>query len=121
MTPIKTMPDLPWTEQSAKEIAAAGKDLAAASDFAWQVGDLFVAGWYYPALAGPPWFWFALTTNFERRHIRVLNELRPAIPAGATTAVDKDFIAGLRFAQFYGFKPTGETQQDGQYLVYRRD
>lgn len=118
MIAIETLPDLPWTEQSAAEIAKA-PGLVEDSDFAWQVDDLFVAGWHYPVLAGPPWFWFALTENFERKDVRRLLILRPKIPAGAFTAVQRDFVAGHRFAKYFGFQPTGDVVE-GDYLVYRR-
>lgn len=123
MTPINALPDLPWTPQAVKEIERAGPDLIPNSDFAWRVGDLFIAGWAYPTLVGPPWFWFALTTNFERQHVRRLMELRPNIPANAHTAVAQGYAVGDRFARFFGFKPTGETADMGgePYLLYRRD
>lgn len=121
MIPIKSLPDLPWTEQSAKEIARS-PNLVKESDFAWQVDDLFIAGWTYREFTSPPWFWFALTTEFERKHIRRLTELRPMIPSGSLTLVQKGWQVGDRFAKFYGFKPTGEeaTEFGDEYLVYGR-
>ena len=49
--------------------------------------------------------------------------LRELIPVGSHTAVLETFEAGHRFAKFYGFSETGESQQhEGKtYLIYRRD
>jgi len=121
MTPISTLPDLPWTEWSAAEIAKA-PNLVEESDFAWQIGDKFIAGWQYPALAGPAWFWFALTTNLRPMDLRTMMGMVPQLPVNAHTAVARDFEAGIKFAQFFGFKPTGESTSVGgvEYLEFRR-
>jgi hypothetical protein len=91
--------------------------------FAYQVDDLFIAGWHYPVLAGPPWFWFALTKDFVGMKLRRLKELQPRIPPNAHTAVELGWQAGDRFARFFGFRPTDQVLEvDGtEYIVYRRD
>lgn len=107
MIPINHLPDLDWTEQSAREIEKS-PTLVEDSDFAWQIDDLFIAGWAYPSLVAPPWFWFALTKKFARKNVRRLMELQPRIPPNAHTLVLRDWGLGERFAKFFGFLPTDE-------------
>jgi len=122
MTPIKALPDLEWTDQSAKEIALS-PGLVEQSDFAWQVGDDFIAGWYYPVFMGPAYFWFALTKVFAGMKLRRLRELQPRLPTNAITYVEDGWEAGDRFARYFKFYPTEETRDvgDSTYRVYRRD
>lgn len=121
MTPIDSLPNLDWTEESAKEIAA-HSTLVEDSDFAYQLGDWFVGGWHYPSLIGPPWFWFALAKGADVARIRQLRLLQPRLPADMHTLVRREWTTGDRFARFFGFKPTDEVHVvDGEeYLVYRR-
>lgn len=122
MTPIKTLPELDWTDQAKAEIASQPADFVANSDFAWQIDDLFIAGWYYPALSSPPWFWFAMTNKFAGMKLRRLYEYQFRIPSGAETSVEAGWEVGDKFAKTFGFVPTGEifTQNGVQYLKYRR-
>jgi len=122
MIQINAVPDLDWTEESQREINR-NPELVAESDFAWQIGDWFIAGWHYPVFAGPPWFWFAMTKDFAGMKLRRLQELQPRLPVNCHAAVLKGWTAGERFAKHFGFSPTGDevTVEDELFLVYRRD
>lgn len=123
MTPIKQLPDLPWTENSRWEIDEVGAaTLFEVTDAAWRIEDLLVVGLIYENYLTPPWFWFALTTNIKFRDLVSFKDFEQKIPKGTRTAVAADFPSALRFAKFYGFTPTGEeTERSGRkYLVFRR-
>lgn len=100
-----------------------GDDLIAASDVAYVIGKVAIAGLIYTSFTSPPWFWFGLTKNARIRDLIDFRALREQIPQGAETAVRSDFEAGHRFASFYGFSRTGLVRDHGgmTYDVYRRD
>lgn len=121
MIRIDSLPDLPWTEHSGAEIARA-PGLIEESVAAWQIEDLFIAGWCQPNLVGPVWLWFALTERFRPRHVRLMLQLREALPELVYTAVDTEFPAAHRFVRFFGFHSIGETLLVNGccYTIYRR-
>lgn len=123
MTPIHKLPALNWTDNSAYEIhAVSGDELLAQSDFAWQVGNLFVMGLVYSTYTSPPWLWFALSKDVKFRDLIDSRRIKDYIPTGTLTAVAEDFPVAQRFARFYGFEETGERVEfTGRgYLIYRR-
>ncbi len=122
MIQINALPELDWTEQSAKEIARS-PTIVEDSDFAYQLGDWFVGGWKYPSFVGPPWFWFALSKQAGVGQLRRLKVLQPMMPADLHTAVLRGWTVGDKFAKWFGFKPTDEVMdiEGEEYLVYRRD
>lgn len=123
MKAIKTLPDLPWTPHAREEIVVTGASLIEASDVAYVIGSVAIAGLIYTSFTSPPWFWFGLTKNAKLRDLIDFRALREQIPQGAQTAVRSDFAAGHRFASFYGFSRTGAVREHAgnTYDVYRRD
>ncbi len=123
MKVIKALPDLPWTPHAREEIAMTGPALVAASQVAYAIGNVAIAGLIYTSFTSPPWFWFGLTKNATIRDLIDFRALREQIPQGAETAVRSDFEAGHRFASFYGFSRTGQVRDysGATYDVYRRD
>lgn len=123
MNPIKAIPNLPWSPAAQFEIALAGDDLVAQSDFAYQIGQVAICGLIYSSYVAPPWFWFALAKGTTLRDLidfrRTYMEM---IPLGAMTAVRAEAKESIRFAEFYGFEATGDKRRykGHTYLLYRR-
>lgn len=124
MSPIKDFPpDFQPSLQARQEIIVSGKELLDMSDFAWRIGAVAIVGLIYHSLVNPPWMWFALGNNVTLRDLIDFRRMQEMIPTGTLTAVDEEFKQGHRFAEFYGFRRTGEVKfhKDRTYLVYRRD
>lgn len=122
MSPIDKLPDLDWNEIARQEIIITGSNLVSQSDFAYQIGRVAIAGLIYHSYTAPPWFWFALAKNVTFRDLIDFRALREEIPAGALTAIREEWPHAIRFAEFYGFKNTGQERLYGgkTYKIYRR-
>ena len=123
MIPIKSLPDLPWTENSRNEIeAVGGNEIFRVTDYAWQLRNAVVIGLSYANFTSPPWMWFAFTHNVTFRDLIDLRRAQERLPKGTLTAVRKDFALGRRFVEFYGFAFTDiEHDVNGiTYMIYRR-
>lgn len=126
MIPIKQVTELPrldWTDQALFEMAQAGVDVIARSQFMVQLGNACVAGLIYLSYTSPPWFWFALAKGVTIRDLIDFRGASQRIPWGAHTAVREDYTEGRRFAEFYHFVPTGEgfVSNEINYLLYRKE
>lgn len=122
MTPIKGLPDLDWNDVAQQEIIVTGANLVAQSNFAYQIGQVAIAGLIYYSYISPPWFWFALAKGVTLRDLIDFRALREQIPHGALTAINEEWPNSVRFAEFYGFEDTGERRPYGGKLhrIYRR-
>lgn len=122
MSPIDHLPNLDWNEIARNEIIVTGANLIAQSDFAYQIGRVAIAGLIYHNYTSPPWFWFALAKGVTMRDLIDFRALKEEIPLGALTAVCDEWPNAVRFAEFYGFVPTGEERLygDKHYKIYRR-
>lgn len=122
MNPIDKLPDLDWNEIARQEIIITGANIVAQSDFAYQIGKVAIAGLIYHNYISPPWFWFALAKGVTLRDLIDFRALREQIPFGSMTAICEEWPNAVRFAEFYGFKDTGEKRLYGDkpYKIYRR-
>lgn len=119
---VVSLPDLDWITNARDEIAASGQDFVSETDFIWQIGNVAVAGFMYHTLLSAPWMWFVLARGISIGDLLDFRRLAEEIPLGTQTAVRADYLAGLRFAKFYGFKPTGQVHEHGRnnYMIFRR-
>jgi len=122
---IEKIPQLIWTKHSSQEFHSHHvKAIEEQTDLMWEVSldvPIAVAGLIYPSLVNPPWLWFLITEDFERRQlssIRFFSKLIKYIPRGTMTSIKEDFEEGKRFAEFFNFNPE-DVSQNG-YQVYRR-
>lgn len=123
MSPISALPPLDWSDTAFQEIELTGDQLVQQSDCAYRLGNIGVCGLIYSSYTAPPWLWFALAKDvrvgdlldFKRR-------LEALIPQGTLTGIHADFKSGIRFAEFYGFEPTGQVAPHGghDYIIYRK-
>lgn len=122
MSPIKHLPNLDWNEIAEQEIIVTGAELVSQSDFAYQIGNIAIAGLIYHSYVAPPWFWFALAKGVTLRDLLDFRALREQVPVGALTAVREEWPNAIRFAEFYGFEYTDEDRLygDKMYKIYRR-
>lgn len=126
---IETLPELDWSEQAAKELETSKAYLRETEGVELQlvVGAFVfgVVGISYATLLGRPWVWFLGSRSLEnitRFELKQLQEAAELLPRMAYTAVEKSFVAGLRFAEFLGFVPSGNEIIVGDitYLEYER-
>lgn len=122
MTPIDSLPDLEWSEFATREILATGESLVTQSDFAYQIGQVAIAGLTYTSYTSPPWFWFALSKNVTIKDLLDFRALREKIPVGSQTAVNVAWPRAARFAEFYGFEDMNVSTVVGNetYKIFRR-
>lgn len=124
MTPIDRLPPLDWSDIAREQIALEpdADALVQRSTVAVRIRDVLSAGLVYENLVSPPWFWFLLAKGVTLRDLIDFRRLRDEIPEGALTGVVADDQAAIRFAEFYGFVPTGESvDYAGRVLkIYRR-
>lgn len=106
--PIISLPNWDWTENTLDELITTGEALLDQSDFVWRIGHAAIAGFVYNSLVNPPWMWFMLTKGTTLSDLIDFRRLTRLIPIGTLTAVNENFLVGMKFAKFYGFVPTGE-------------
>jgi len=99
-----------------------GDELLRQSDFMWRLGDVAICGLVYSTFTSPPWMWFALAKGVTLRDLIDFRRLAELIPPGTTTGVRADLPVPIRFAEFYGFKPTGAVHEhEGhEFKIFRR-
>lgn len=107
---VKGMPAFEWTDHCAEEIILTGEQLLEQSDFVWRIGHIALAGFMYNSFVNPPWMWFVLAKGTTISDLIDFRRLARGIPKGTLTAVAESFEVGMKFAKFYGFEETGETQ-----------
>lgn len=115
---INELPSFDWSDLARLEMQEHGLDLIRQTDRMWRVGNVAVCGLIWSSFYQPPWMWFALGKGVTVRELLDFRGLARLIPAGTTTGVRKDQKGALRFAELYGFCPTGD--EAGDYRIYRK-
>lgn len=123
MIQIETLPLLDWNTQALFEMEQFGTSLVSQSTTMYQFGQAGVIGLIYQSLTSPPWLWAALTSGIDFPALRKFAELQKHIPSGTRTCIQAGYVAGERFAEFFGFVRTEDcfTMSGIAYNVFRRD
>lgn len=119
---IDHLPDLPWSEQALFEQDLHGMAHVEQATRMYQVGQSAVLGFTHSSLTSPPWLWFMLAREVLMSDLKALKRSTFRIPTGTRTCVQSGYEVGERFAQFFGFVPTGDsfTLQGMHYNIFRR-
>lgn len=132
--PIKFIPKLDYTEYAWKELSLVDdiKAIELGSEFITVVTQdetpLFTMGVIRHSLISSPRFWFLLCESFRGRTYWNLRALKNVIPEldrmypHLETLVAADWLIGLKFAKFCGFKATDrfETAKGRTFRVMER-
>lgn len=114
MKEIKALPELEWCARAKKQMNETDPAaLLATSQVAYQIGNAAIVGLIYTSMLGPPWLWFALADNVSFGDLIDLRRAQEKIPKGTLTSVELGDEIAIRFATFYGFRPTGQKHKNG--------
>lgn len=115
MNRIKKLPELNWSQTAKDQLAMTGEELVLESTLAFQLREAACVGLIYHSLTAPPWLWFLLAEGVSFGDLIDMRRKQELIPRGTMTAVDAGDNVALRFANFYGFRETGQSADYGGY------
>lgn len=123
MIQIEALPALDWNEQALFEMEQFGSSLVKQSTAMYQFDLAGVIGLVHSSLTSPPWLWAAFASEMDFAALRKFAELQNHIPSGTRTCIQAGYMAGERFAEFFGFVQTEDcfTMSGITYNVFRRD